>query len=156
MSFSTCAQFPTRAFISRRSRALLYDERAKLAFSVSGRSYWDPKVQAALYWHTFWSQTQINFQMLINLVWLSILDRGLQTHGHRWADCTVSIGKKCSSGSRDWIVLHVFSDYFENLAPKSQSQNTFKYPYCRLIFNFQDWKPKQKPRSDFFFLGIHS
>lgn len=67
--------------------------------------------------------------------------------------CTSTLDVKCSLGHQHWThftLLSAFRDYFENLL-LSQNPNTFKNPHCRLICSYSDWKPKQKPSSDFFF-----
>lgn len=68
----------------------------------------------------------------------------------RWCCISTLLGS-AHPGTERWILFHALRDYLENLAPKSQNWKTFKNLYCRLIFCYPDWKPKQKPSSDFFF-----
>lgn len=61
---------------------------------------------------------------------------------------------KYSLGHSTLNILHsplYFERLLWKLAPETQNQNTLKNPPCRLIFSYSDWKPKQKPSSDFFF-----
>ena len=67
---------------------------------------------------------------------------------------TSILDMKCSLGHSTLNLLHsppCFERLLWKLAPETQNQNTLKNPPCRLIFSYSDWKPKQKPSSDFFF-----
>ena len=67
---------------------------------------------------------------------------------------TSILDMKCSLGHSTPNLLHsppCFERLLWKLAPETQNQNTLKNPPCRLIFSYSDWKPKQKPSSDFFF-----
>lgn len=68
-----------------------------------------------------------------------------------------TLDMKCSLGHSALNILHsppCFERLLWKLVPESQNQNTFKNPPCRLIFSYSDWKQKQKPSSDFFFLEL--
>lgn len=72
---------------------------------------------------------------------------------------TSILDMKCSLGHSTLNLLHsppCFERLLWKLAPETQNQNTLKNPPCRLIFSYSDWKPKQKPSSDFFFFFLES